>query len=119
MTESDILVQCMNIILTNVVFSTAFREKEYDDQGKGSYVLFFRHNSKRWAVDATEDDGSYGRLINHSALDPNVVMKTFVSDNAPVIIFMALKDIPVGQEIQYVYGESRKDVWKQNPWLAF
>ena len=103
MTESDTLVQCMNIILTNVVFSTAFREKEYDDQGKGSYTLYFRYNSKRWAVDATEDDGSYRRLINHSALDPNVAMKTFVFDNAPVIL-LARKFSMSTAKVGKIYG---------------
>ena len=69
------------------------------------------------AVDATIEDGSYGRLINHDSNNPNVFMKVESIARSPVIVFVALKDIPVGQEIQYDYGEKRKAVLLENPWL--
>ena len=69
------------------------------------------------AVDATLEDSSYGRLINHSSNNPNVFMKVETIAQTPAIVFVALKDIPVGQEIQYDYGEKRKAVLLENPWL--
>ena len=79
--------------------------------------MFFRHNSKKLAIDASAEDESFGRLINHSAQDPNVAMKVATVDRNPVIDFIALKPIKEGQEIQYDYGERRKVVLEQNPWL--
>ena len=56
-------------------------------------------------------------MINHSAQDPNIAMKVATVDRNPVIVFIALKPIKEGQEIQYDYGERRKVVLEQNPWL--
>ena len=69
------------------------------------------------AVDATKEDGSIGRLINHCSRSPNVFMKVVKVDRSPVIVFIALKDIQVGQKIQYDYGDKRKEILDANPWL--
>ena len=73
--------------------------------------------SRRLCVDATVEDASYGRLINHSQTDFNVRMKIVVVESKPRVVFIALHDIPVGTEIMYDYGERRKDVMRANPWL--
>ena len=44
-------------------------------------------------------------------------MKVFVVNDAPRVVFLASKDISVGDEIQYDYGEKRKEVLRKNPWL--
>ena len=44
-------------------------------------------------------------------------MKVVKVDRIPVIVFIALKDIQVGQEIQYDYGDKRKEILDANPWL--
>ena len=69
------------------------------------------------AIDATEDDGSLGRLINHSRQSPNVVMKTHVVEGKPRVVFVACKEIEIGEEITYDYGEKRKAFLDRNPWL--
>ena len=69
------------------------------------------------AIDATEDDGSLGRLINHSRRSPNVVMKTHVVEGEPRVVFVACREIAVGEEITYDYGERRKAFLDRNPWL--
>ena len=38
-------------------------------QRGGSYLMFFKSDSKRLCVDATIEDDTYGRLINHSAVE--------------------------------------------------
>ena len=80
-------------------------------------MLFFKHDSKRLCVDATEDDGSYGRLINHSKTERNVKMRVVIEDNNPKVVFFAERDIEEGEELSYDYGENRKDVVAANPWL--
>ena len=44
-------------------------------------------------------------------------MRIFVTDRQPRVVFLASKEIFIGQEIQYDYGERRKDVLAANPWL--
>ena len=56
-------------------------------------------------------------LINHSKEEANVIMRIFVADRQPRVVFLASKEIFIGQEIQYDYGERRKDVLAANPWL--
>ena len=48
------------------------KQKEYEKLGAGSYILKFKFKEKRWAIDATLEDGSIGRLINHSKIFKNV-----------------------------------------------
>ena len=68
-------------------------------------------------MDATREDESKGRLINHSKDDANLSMKVFVVNDAPRVVFLASKDISVGDEIQYDCGDKRKEVLRKNPWL--
>ena len=42
------------------------QRKEYEKLGAGSYILEFKFKERWWAIDATMEDGSIGRLINHS-----------------------------------------------------
>ena len=86
-------------------------EKQYDREGKGSYILFFRHDSRRLA---TEENG---RLINHSSKSPNVVMKVVKVERQPVVVFVALQDIEENSELMYDYGERRREVLQENAWM--
>ena len=58
--------------------------------GMGSYILEFKYNEQRWAIDATEENGSYGQLINHSKLSQNIKSVVHVRKGKPVVIFVAL-----------------------------
>ena len=69
------------------------------------------------AVDATEDDGTFGRLINHSSNSPNLSLKVLNVNGQPVIVFTAMEEIPAHQELHYNYGENRKAVLDEDPWL--
>ncbi len=59
-----------------------------------------------------------GRLLNHSKKNPNVYTKIMEVDDHPYLCLMAKKDVEVGEELQYDYGEKRVDVIKALPWLA-
>lgn len=69
------------------------------------------------SIDATEDDQRYGRMVNHSKKFPNAVPKVFAINGIPRLCLMALRDIEIGEELLYDYGERRKDVLDSNPWL--
>ena len=68
-------------------------------------------------IDATTEDETFGRLINHGKKDANLVMKVFLVNNAPRVVFLASRDIAIGDELLYDYGEKRKEVLQENPWL--
>ncbi len=71
-----------------------------------------------FSIDATAEDGSLGRLINHSwpgNLKPRVV----TIDDKPKIFFYASANIDIGQQLFYSYGEKRKEVIEKNPWLQY
>ena len=68
-------------------------------------------------VDATEENDTKGRLINHSRKEANLKMRVVVVDGEPRIVFIALRRIANGTELLYDYGDRRKDIVKENSWL--
>ena len=71
-----------------------------------------------FSIDATSDSGRYGRLVNHSHKNPNAEPKVYMVDGTPRLIFQAKKDIDIGCEILYDYGERNSQTIEVNPWLA-
>jgi len=57
-----------------------------------------------WSIDATEDDGSLGRLANDEHKRPNCVMKLVEIDSCPRLCLFALTDLQPGTELRYDYG---------------
>eukprot|EP01134_Creolimax_fragrantissima_P001842 CFRG1842T1 len=82
----------------------------------GSYMYHFKMNNQRYCVDATVA-GRFGRLINHSAKSANVFTRALMVDTTPRLCFFALRDIKVGEELQYDYGDRRKEIIRSMPWL--
>jgi hypothetical protein len=108
------------------------RSRTYKEE-LGSYFFYFRHNGKNlwfaqfdacilWLyivvlIIATEDDGTFGRLINHSKLHPNVVVKVVASNTRPYLCIFAATNIGIGQELLYDYGERSKVATENFAWL--
>ena len=60
---------------------------------QGSYVYYFKDNGQRWCIDATEDTGRFGRLVNHSRRNPNCQTRVCRVGGQPRLILFAKKDI--------------------------
>lgn len=58
-----------------------------------------------------------GRLINHSKKNSNCQPKVIVVRDQPRLILVALRNIEIGEELFYDYGERRKDIIEAFPWL--
>ena len=103
----------------NLCTYKAFKQKEkyYDMMGMGSYILEFKFNEWRWAIDATEENGSYGRLINHSKTSQNIRPVIQVRKGQPIVIFIALRDIKRNEELLYDYCDTSKNAKRIFPWL--
>ncbi|GFS28085.1 histone-lysine N-methyltransferase [Elysia marginata] len=94
-----------------------WREKLYASNGEGCFILEFRYNDKRMAIDATRNFNSYTRLLNHSR-EPNIkfhspIVVDFTEPIKPRIAAYALRDIKRGEEIVFDYGVNDRSI----PWL--
>merc|ERR1711874_210682 len=94
------------------------REAKYGmDVNKGCYMYYFEHKGKQYCVDATDETGRLGRLVNHSRKYTNMITKVVMLGDQPRLILKALRDIPAGTELLYDYGDRDKESLKAHPWL--
>ncbi|CAI2348056.1 unnamed protein product [Caenorhabditis sp. 36 PRJEB53466] len=94
-------------------------EEQYStDEEIGSYMYFFQHNNKKWCVDATKESPWKGRLINHSVLRPNLRTKVVEIDGNHHLILVAKRNIALGEELLYDYGDRSAETIAKNPWLV-
>lgn len=80
------------------------------------FLFFFTHKFKKYCIDATKESDRLGRLINHSRkglLRPRVIEV----ERIPRLVFFANRDISIGAEVTYDYGERRKDILEYHKWL--
>lgn len=56
------------------------------------------------SIDATQEDGSLGRLVNDEHRHPNCKMKLVMAEGKPHLCLFALRNIQIGEEITYDYG---------------
>ncbi len=70
------------------------------------------------SVDATQESGRKGRLLNHSRTSPNVKPRVVEVNGQPRLCLTASRDIRVGEELEYDYGERSQLVIDSHPWLA-
>ena len=95
------------------------REEAYVAKGDvhSSYMYYFRSGERKYCIDATEDNGRLGRLINHSKANANLTTRKLVIDKVPRLFFIAKCDIPARAELLYPYGDNRPEILKQHQWL--
>lgn len=82
----------------------------------GCYMYYFNYNSKNYCVDATDESGRLGRLINHSR-NGNCHTKLVDIKGRPYLILVASRDVKDGEELLYDYGDRRKSSIAAHPWL--
>lgn len=126
----------------DTISSKEARKKEIDyskeETTRGCYMYYFTHKSaKLWyvqsdtllciilyvrtfltySVDATRESGRLGRLINHSKTEANLKTRVIELDGTPYLCLFAARDVMVGEELLFDYGERRRDVINSLPWL--
>lgn len=93
------------------------REKTYsDDKDIGCYMYYLEHKNTKYCIDATEENGTLGRLLNHSR-SGNCKTKKHIIKNKPHLILVANIDVEKGEELTYDYGERNKEAIESHPWL--
>ena len=68
------------------------------------------------SIDATAEDGTLGRLLNHSR-SGNCKTKVHVIKEKPHLIFVTTREVKTGEELTYDYGDRSKDSLQSHPWL--
>jgi SET domain-containing protein len=86
------------------------RAKQYTAEGLGCFIFYVKlDNSCTVCIDATAEDGSAARLINHSLKCGNL-KPTKISKGDTVRIFLLAPDnISANTELLYDYGERAAD----------
>ena len=87
----------------------------YADERIG--LFFIKFVFFHLSIDATEESGRLGRLINHSKTAGNCHTKLTEINNKPYLMLIASRDIAVGEELLYDYGDRNKDSLESHPWL--
>ncbi|XP_046367811.2 uncharacterized protein LOC124143059 [Haliotis rufescens] len=88
-----------------------------EDPRNATYSLKIDANDKHIWIDATKEDGSYGRLINDDWRQPNARTETVTIDEETHVIFLANRPIERGEEIMYSYNASSELPWRiKTPW---
>ena len=115
--KNDLIVEYAGELLS--LREALERETQYTNNSEtGSFMYFFRFNETKFCVDATEESGRLGRLINHSRVSPNCVTKVVKFHGKPRLVLVAKCDIEKGVELLFDYGERRKSAVTALPWLA-
>ncbi|KAI6657633.1 N-lysine methyltransferase SETD8-B-like [Oopsacas minuta] len=95
-----------------------YRETEYsEDVLMGCYMYYFKHKGAKYCIDATEETGKFGRLINHSRLRFNMKSRVVVEGDVIHLCFIATRNLKIGEELLYDYGDRSRESIKNFPWL--
>ena len=83
----------------------------------GSFMFYFRANEKPMCIDATIETNYKGRMLNHSSKKANLQPKVVYYHGTPRVVFLAKRDILLGEELLYDYGDRSPQTIEENPWL--
>ncbi|XP_034530165.1 histone-lysine N-methyltransferase, H3 lysine-36 specific-like isoform X4 [Notolabrus celidotus] len=95
------------------------RSRHYSET-QSTFLYEFDWQKRQWCIDASKEDGSLGRLVNDNHTSPNCIMKKVIVNNKPHLCLFAVKNIEIGSELDYNYGDSKwpwrnKVTYKQAP----
>ena len=86
-------------------------------QFKSNYVFeILDYGGIYYGIDATEEDDSQGRLVNHGC-HPNLKPTPSTINGEFYILFKAVRDIAAGEELLYDYGQRAGSKSDRYPWL--
>ena len=81
-------------------------------------ILTLRFIAKH-SIDATEENGTFGRLLNHSRTGGNCKTKLHAINNKPYLILVTKREVQTDEELTYDYGDRSKGAIDSHPWLKY
>jgi hypothetical protein len=79
---------------------------------EGAEHHVYVNSSEYCRMDATEEDGTLGRLINDAHVRPNSVAKLMEVDGQPHICIFASANIAEDEELRFNYGTGQY-LWRK------
>lgn len=87
-----------------------FLERSSYDVGETEYLFEFDcGDGERVAIQAQMEDGTFGRLVNHSSVADANCKPRFLAARFPRLVLLSTRQIQVGEEIIYSYGDEEAD----------
>ncbi|XP_046367810.2 N-lysine methyltransferase KMT5A-like [Haliotis rufescens] len=77
------------------------------------YTFELPCDGRTFWIDASQDDGSYGRLLNDEWRFPNAMARLIFVDGRPHVAYFAHRFIKTGQEIRFNYNYNSDFPWRQ------
>lgn len=114
--KDDVVIEYVGEIVTTTS-EMKKREISYAKNNLGCYILEFSFKGKKAYIDATEETIHKARLMNHSN-DANLMPFKRIINDRPQIFFKAKVDINPNTELVWDYGDRRRAVVENNPWLS-
>ncbi|XP_016306167.1 uncharacterized protein LOC107661199 isoform X2 [Sinocyclocheilus anshuiensis] len=100
--KGDFVVEYRGDIISDAELQR--RRKRYH-ASSAAFMFEFKWRGKSWCIDASREDGSFGRIVNDDHRHPNSKMKKIDVNGKPHLCLFALNDIKEAEEITYDYGE--------------
>ncbi|XP_016142227.1 uncharacterized protein [Sinocyclocheilus grahami] len=100
--KGDFVVEYRGDIISDAELQR--RRKRYHTSS-AAFMFEFKWRGKSWCIDASREDGSFGRIVNDDHRHPNCKIKKIDMNGKPHLCLFALNDIKEGEEITYDYGE--------------
>ncbi|XP_042612413.1 uncharacterized protein LOC109073813 isoform X2 [Cyprinus carpio] len=98
--KGDFVVEYRGDIISDAELQR--RRKRYHTSS-AAFMFEFKWRGKTWCIDASREDGSFGRIVNDDHKHPNCKMKKIDVNGQPHLCLFALNDIKEGEEISYDY----------------
>ncbi|XP_059210359.1 N-lysine methyltransferase KMT5A-A-like [Centropristis striata] len=99
--KGDFIVEYRGDLISD---AEAQRRREIYHPSCFGFLFAFKWRGKTWCIDASREDGSFGRLVNDDHRHPNCRMKRIDVAGSTHLCLFAIKDIKEGEEITYNYG---------------
>jgi histone-lysine N-methyltransferase SETD8 len=94
------------------------KKKNNKHKPSPEYMFYFKHSDVKLCIDATKEDRSFGRLLNHSRRCANCHAKLLAVGGVPRLLILASRDIKPGEELLIDYGDRSPESLRRHPWLA-
>ena len=96
--------------------SALTREVWAGDQGKGCFLLYFKHRGEHLAVDATLSSRK-AKFINHRKAG-NLKLKVALDDsNQARVLLVTTRKVGAGDIMEFDYGERDPETLAELKWL--
>lgn len=88
-----------------------------EPEGDDKYVFELGFKGKTYWIDGSEEDGSYGRLLNDDHVKPNCRPKILDINGQPQVWFFSVAELTKDTELLYNYGSGSEYPWRCKSFL--